>query len=159
MEKLEHEIPVILCKLESIFPPSFFNCMEHLPVHLAHEEKLAGPVQYRWMYPFERYLHHLKKNVKNKARVEGSICNAYLVEEASTFCGHYFEPHVNTRARKVPRNDDGGRTSHADGTLSIFSYAGRTYGRATRRMLTEEELEAAHGYIVLNCEEVLPFVQ
>ncbi|KAJ8755630.1 hypothetical protein K2173_022225 [Erythroxylum novogranatense] len=112
MEKLEHEIPVILCKLESIFPPRFFDCMEHLLVHLAHEAKLVGPVQYRWMYPFERYLHHLKKNVKNKARVEGSICNAYLVEEASTFCGYYFEPHVNTRARKVPRNDDGGRTKN-----------------------------------------------
>ena len=54
MEKLEGEILVIICKLEGIFPPSFFDIMEHLPVHLAHEAKLAGPVQYRWMYPFER---------------------------------------------------------------------------------------------------------
>ena len=43
MEKLEGEISVIICKLEGIFS-----------VHLAHEAKLAGPVQYRWMYPFER---------------------------------------------------------------------------------------------------------
>ena len=27
-----------------------------------------------------------KKNVRNKAKVKGSICNAYLVEEASEFC-------------------------------------------------------------------------
>ena len=54
MEKLEGEISVIICKLEGIFPPSFINIMEHLPIHLAHEAKLAGPVQYRWMYPFER---------------------------------------------------------------------------------------------------------
>ena len=54
MEKLEGEISIIICKLEGIFPPSFFDIMEHLPVHLAHEAKLAGPVQYRWMYPFER---------------------------------------------------------------------------------------------------------
>ena len=53
MEKLEGGISVIICKFEGIFPPSFFD-MEHLPVHLAHEAKLAGPVQYRWMYPFER---------------------------------------------------------------------------------------------------------
>ncbi|KAJ8769380.1 hypothetical protein K2173_002584 [Erythroxylum novogranatense] len=157
LQKLENEISVILCKLEGIFPPSLFDCMEHLPVHLPHEEKLAGPVQYRWMYPFERYLHHLKKNVKNKARVEGSICNAYLVEEASTFCGHYFEPHVRTRARQVPHNDDGGGTSGADGNLSIFTYPGRTSRRAIRRMLTDEEIDAAHEYILLNCQEILPF--
>ena len=54
MEKLEGEISVIICKLEGIFPPSFFDIMGHLPVHLAHEAKLSGPVQYRWMYPFER---------------------------------------------------------------------------------------------------------
>ena len=37
MARLEEEIPVILCKLEHKFPPSFFNSMEHLPVHLPHE--------------------------------------------------------------------------------------------------------------------------
>ena len=52
MARLEEEIPDILCNLERIFPPSFFNSMEHLPVHLPHEARLAGPVQYRWMYPF-----------------------------------------------------------------------------------------------------------
>lgn len=54
MSRLEKEIPVILCKLERIFPPSFFDSMEHLPIHLPYEAKIAGPVQYRWMYPFER---------------------------------------------------------------------------------------------------------
>ncbi|KAK1361648.1 hypothetical protein POM88_046122 [Heracleum sosnowskyi] len=43
--------------------------------------KIAGPVQYRWMYPFERYLRNLKSNVKNKNKVEGSIANAFLMEE------------------------------------------------------------------------------
>ena len=27
---------------------------EYLPVHLPFEVKVGGPVQYRWMYPFER---------------------------------------------------------------------------------------------------------
>ncbi|XP_039119063.1 uncharacterized protein LOC120255272 [Dioscorea cayenensis subsp. rotundata] len=44
MQRLEWEIPIILCKLERIFPPSFFDCMEHLPVHLAYEARIAGPV-------------------------------------------------------------------------------------------------------------------
>ena len=32
----------------------FFDSMEHLPIHLPFEAKGGGPVQYRWMYPFER---------------------------------------------------------------------------------------------------------
>jgi hypothetical protein len=50
MEKLEKEIPVLLCKQEKIFPPGFFNSMEHLLIHIPYEAKIGGPVQYRWMY-------------------------------------------------------------------------------------------------------------
>jgi hypothetical protein len=52
--KLNENIPIIICKLERIFPPGFFDSMEHLPIHLAKEAMLGGPVHYRWMYPFER---------------------------------------------------------------------------------------------------------
>jgi hypothetical protein len=55
IERLETNIVETLCKLEMIFAPSFFvDSIEHLPIHLPFEEKLGGPVQYRWMYPFER---------------------------------------------------------------------------------------------------------
>ncbi|KAL6315236.1 hypothetical protein AAG906_037468 [Vitis piasezkii] len=48
--------------------------MVHLPIHLASEAKIAGPVQYRWMYPIERYyLRTLKSYVRNKSHPEGSI--------------------------------------------------------------------------------------
>jgi hypothetical protein len=53
IERLETNIVETLCKLEMIFPPSFFNSMEHLPIHLPFEAKVGGPVQYRWIYPFE----------------------------------------------------------------------------------------------------------
>ena len=46
-----------------------------------------------------------------------------------------------------------------EGNLRIFTYLGRLHGRTTIRMLTDYELDAAHGYILLNCEEVQPFVQ
>lgn len=102
LEVMERNIPILLCKLEKIFPPSFFDVMEHLPIHLVYEAKVGGPVQYRWMNPFERFLHTLKKKVKNKAHEEGSICEAYLLEETSIFCSHYFEAHIHTRNRRVP---------------------------------------------------------
>jgi len=45
LSRMEQNIPLILCKLERIFPPGFFYSMEHLPIHLAYEARLGGPVQ------------------------------------------------------------------------------------------------------------------
>lgn len=52
--KIENQLPITMCNLERIFPPSFFNITVHLIVHLAEEARIAGPVQYRWMYSIER---------------------------------------------------------------------------------------------------------
>ena len=56
LEHLQNDIIVTLCKLERIFPPSFFDVMVHLPVYLVNEAKVLGPVQYRWMYPIKWYV-------------------------------------------------------------------------------------------------------
>jgi hypothetical protein len=61
MQKLGKEIPLILCKMEKIFPPVFFNPMQHLLIHLPYEAKVGGPNQYRWMYHIERTLKYLKQ--------------------------------------------------------------------------------------------------
>lgn len=106
-----------------------------------------------------RLLHQLKKDVKNKARVEGSICNAFLVREASIFCSYYFERHVYTRSRKVPRNDDGGAEDDDEERLSIFSHPGRPYGKLKSRRLTDMEFHAAHSYILVNEERVQPYLK
>jgi len=29
--------------------------MVHLAIHLAYEAKVASPINYRWIYPIERY--------------------------------------------------------------------------------------------------------
>jgi hypothetical protein len=46
MQKLEKEIPALLCNMEKFFPPGFFN-----PSTRHHQH-----VQYRWMYHIERAL-------------------------------------------------------------------------------------------------------
>jgi hypothetical protein len=71
MEKLEKEIPVLICKMEKKISPRFFNPMQHLLRHLPYEAKVGGPVQYRWMYHIERALRYLKPMVGNRARIEG----------------------------------------------------------------------------------------
>ncbi|XP_056161784.1 uncharacterized protein LOC130135923 [Syzygium oleosum] len=158
MEKLERDIPIILCNLERIFPPSFFYSMEHLLVHLPYEAKVAGSVQFRWMYPFERFLYHLKKKVKNKACVEASICNAYIVEEVTIFASYYFEPHVQCKRRRAGRNDKGPIDPNCK-SFSIFNYLDRPSGACQFRCLTGEERQAGHTYILLNCPEVEPYFQ
>ena len=66
-----------------------------------------------------RYSFNLKKRIKNKAHVETSICEAYIVEEISTFISYYFEPHLRTRINHVPRHDDDGEVTLSE-NLSIF---------------------------------------
>ena len=53
IRSLEQQV-VVLCKMERIFPPSFFNPMQHLIIHLPYKAQLGGPVQARWNYSFER---------------------------------------------------------------------------------------------------------
>jgi hypothetical protein len=80
MQKLEKEIPVLLCKMEKFFPLGFFNPMQHLLIHLPCEEKVGGPIQYRWMYHIERALRYLKPMVGNRARIEGCIAEAFILK-------------------------------------------------------------------------------
>ncbi|KAK9198845.1 hypothetical protein WN944_014031 [Citrus x changshan-huyou] len=63
LEKLQAEHVVTLCLLEKYFPPSFFDIMIHLIVHLVNKVRLCGPVYLRWMYHFERYMKTLKSYV------------------------------------------------------------------------------------------------
>ncbi|KAJ0597604.1 hypothetical protein HanHA89_Chr04g0156521 [Helianthus annuus] len=89
MKKAKDAIVMILCKLEMIYPPAFFDIMVHLVVHLPDEAILGGPVCFRWMYPFERYMKKLKDFVRNKAQPEGCIAEGYVAEEALSFCSMY----------------------------------------------------------------------
>ncbi|KAL8154913.1 hypothetical protein AgCh_000317 [Apium graveolens] len=82
LEKMQSELVETLCQLEKYFPPSFFDVMIHLSVHLVREVKLCGPIFFRWMYPFERYMKAFKGYVRNPAHPEGCIAEAYVAEEA-----------------------------------------------------------------------------
>nr|GEU87157.1 hypothetical protein [Tanacetum cinerariifolium] len=58
-----------ICKLENFFLLGFFDSMEHLVIHLTHEAILGGPVQYRWMFLYERRLGSMKRKIRNQAKV------------------------------------------------------------------------------------------
>ena len=54
LELLVPQIAITVCKLERLFPPSFFDVMVYLLLHLPEEALIGGNIHYRWMYPFER---------------------------------------------------------------------------------------------------------
>ena len=54
VRSVEDNVTALLCKLEKISPPGFFNVMQHLIIHLPYEARLGGPVLARWCYPYER---------------------------------------------------------------------------------------------------------
>ncbi|XP_055960112.1 uncharacterized protein LOC130014962 [Mercurialis annua] len=62
VKKLQSDIILIICKLEMIYPPSFFVVMMHLPIHLPREVELGGPVHYRWMYFIESVIDVQKRH-------------------------------------------------------------------------------------------------
>ena len=107
-----------------------------------------------------RFLNKLKKTVKNCSRVEGSIFEAYLMQEMANFYFVYFEPDVSRIRTRVHWNnfvnlDDNPR----EPSLSIFTSAGRTTGKCSDRWLTDTEVEAAQLYVLLNCDEVKPVLR
>ncbi|GKA85231.1 hypothetical protein Tco_0806885 [Tanacetum coccineum] len=90
MLKAQSKVVDILCNLELIYPPAFFDIMIHLVIHLPLEALEGGPIRPRWMFPFERFMKKLKGYVRNKDKLEGLIEEGYVAEEALTFSSHYF---------------------------------------------------------------------
>lgn len=56
-----------------MFPPSFFDIMIHLPIHLANKVNLSGPIQNQWMYSTEREIGIFKSYIPNRLFKEGCI--------------------------------------------------------------------------------------
>ncbi|XP_052622260.1 uncharacterized protein LOC128127643 [Lactuca sativa] len=72
LQRSQTTIVETICKLEKIFPPGFFDSMEHLVIHLAREAMLGGPVQYRWIYLYERLsIKHFQSSISKIIQKSG----------------------------------------------------------------------------------------
>jgi hypothetical protein len=151
MEKLKKAIPVQLSKLEEIFPPGWFNPMQYLLIHLSYNAKVGCPVQYRWMYPFERALKRLRHMVGNKARVEGCIAEEFRYKEIAYFTSVYFieEHNVNAPMMWYHVHQD---NPHSD--LGIFKSRSTTIGVGRIYHISEEERNSALLYMYTNLDEM-----
>ncbi|KAL6141937.1 hypothetical protein ACLB2K_060223 [Fragaria x ananassa] len=87
LEEARSRIIVTLCDLEKIFSPSFFDVMEHLPIHLVEEALIAGAVQFRWMYPIEReHMSTIKNQYPNANDVD--VARIHFDEFVDWFKAH-----------------------------------------------------------------------
>ncbi|XP_062086451.1 uncharacterized protein LOC133792559 [Humulus lupulus] len=131
IEELSDGIVIILCKLEKIFPPSFFTIMVHLCVHLPDQVLLGGPVASRWMFGTELHMGLYKKYVRNMSRPDGSIAEAFVVDEDVTFLSRYVS-NIETRFTRPERNWDIPSPNHK---LDFFNSNGRPLGASTIKLL------------------------
>ncbi|KAI3450391.1 hypothetical protein Pfo_007056 [Paulownia fortunei] len=130
LNKMGEDIVFILCKMERIFPPAFFDIMVHLAVHLPREAILGGPVSSRWIYPFER--------------PEGSIAEGYVVNEALTFTSLYMGQ-IETRFTRSERNKD---------VSQSISCTLKTHWYVLNNCKEVDRYRKFHSNNILQCHEV-----
>ncbi|KAK4406488.1 hypothetical protein Sango_0655300 [Sesamum angolense] len=130
LHEMENSVSIILCNLENIFLPTLFDSMKYLIVHLPYEARVGRPLQYRWMYPFERFLRELKKK--------------------------YFKLDVQSK-RSMPRRNDKRMSNDNEIPVSIFNYPSRASGATKKRWLSGPERHISETYVLANYEVVTPY--
>ena len=88
--------------------------------------------------------------------MEGSIVEAYLVEEATNFLSLYFRSQARSIRNKTPRYDDGPSNIVGCG-IELFDHPGRCFSSQGFRDLTTEQWKAAALYIFTNIPEMDDF--
>ena len=145
LHSLQIDVVQCLVSFELVFPPSFFDIMTHLIVHLVEEIYILGPIFLHNMFPFERFMGVLKKYVHNRARPEGSISNGFGTEEVIGFCVDFI---LDFKPIGVPESRHEGRLSRK-GTL----------GRKTIICMDAHSLSEAHYTVLHNSTLVAPYIQ
>lgn len=107
-------------------------------------------------YFYIRVLRTYKRYVKNKARPEGSIAEAYVTNEALTYCSMYLR-NIETKFNKPDRNYDG--DTEKCNFLSVFNKAVRPFGAPKNITLSNQEYNKIRWYILNNCKELQPYIE
>ncbi|GJZ95969.1 hypothetical protein Tco_0668303 [Tanacetum coccineum] len=150
MVKARDQLINILYSLEQIYPLAFFNLMIHLVMHLPKEAIEGGHVPFRWMYPFKRYMKKLKNYVRNKAKLEGSIVEGYVADEALKFCSQYILG-VETKFNRPDCNQD---YPHSTSQFQVFRSLCRMIGKQSFIQLDSQEMKKVIWYILHNSPEI-----
>nr|GFA43668.1 hypothetical protein [Tanacetum cinerariifolium] len=150
MLKSQIKVVDILYDLELIYPSALFDIMIHLVIHLPLEALEGGPIRPRWIYLFKRYMKKLKGYVRNKAKLEGSITEGYVAEEALTFSSHYFRD-VTTKFNRLDRNVDPPLLTCQ---FQVFRSVCKSIGLRSVIQFDAQELKKVKWYVLHNSPEI-----
>ena len=114
----------------------------------------GGAMQNRWCYPIERYLKTLRKKCRNKAKIEASIAEAYILEEVLNFTEKYYTENLPSIYNPPPRYN----ASENESNLSLFQGQLRSVNGSTNKRLDNEEWRSIMLYVLTNLVEVQPFI-
>ncbi|GJY74320.1 retrovirus-related pol polyprotein from transposon TNT 1-94 [Tanacetum coccineum] len=146
LDKMQAELVVTLCLLEKFFPPSFFDIMIHLTVHLTREVKLCGPICFQWMYPFKRCMKVIKGHVRNRNKPEGCIAEETIAEETIEFFSEY---HKSMETIGIP----------PDKHETYENEEGKPLSAGKSSEVSAELFQKAHLYVIQNTDEIVPYIE
>ena len=89
MERMRILAIEIVCTIEKTFPISILSTQIHILVHVVDEVAIARTVHTRWMFYLEQFMKTLKAFVRQKARLEGSMAEGWLVQESCVWIFEY----------------------------------------------------------------------
>jgi hypothetical protein len=131
-------------QLEMCFPPSFFDIMEHLMIHMVEQITELGPMYFHQMWTHERFMSILNGYMRNKAFPEGSMIEGYHIEESVDCCIDYIK---DKRAIGLPESQREGRLS-GKGTIGRKGFIDED----------NQQLEKAHTSVLQQLAIVEPFI-
>ena len=97
----------------------------------------------------------MKRYVRNRARPEGSIAEAYIADECLTFCSKYMDG-VETRFNREPRNN--GFSNEEAYDVDVFGH-GVHFTSASELQYDENGFDQMVWYVLNNCSQVEKYVK
>jgi hypothetical protein len=97
----------------------------------------------------------LKKFVRNRARLEGSIAKAYMASDTLTFCSKYMKD-VDTRFNQ---DDDSGTEMPLTNDMSVFKHGATLVGATKTEYIDDAIMNKLVWYVLHNADEVEEYLK
>ena len=85
-----------MCEMKKHLPFTFFNAQEHYLIHQVEDIELCGHVYSSSMWMVERNLKIMNGLVRQRAHVEGSMMEGYMVYENMLYVSEYL-PNLSSK--------------------------------------------------------------
>ena len=114
-------------------------------------------MQNRWCYATERMQKTLRAKCKNERRIEASMAEAFITEEAANFVTAHYKAKNRHLHNPKPRYNVGD-PKKGGSNLSLFKGKLAPAGAYTPLLLDNDEWRTITLYILNNLTEVRPYI-